>query len=239
VKKVAKNFKDFLDLKRSYDSNKKAIKKYKEAISEYDKKHIEYLSCIELDSLCRISKLFKVTDSLKTTLYQKYKKADSLYTIALRKKWIEDSTKYRIQWIKDSTEKSLQFKKILQNNTEVGNLQYFLQSNTLGYINCDFFANFTGPKCSLKFTPNDKNTNIKLVFANRMVVMQPANNANEFVFANIPIGEEVIVVALNYEFEQPSYFKETIKVKDSTTPIPIILKKCSVDELKKEVKKLD
>ena len=226
AKKFEANLTAFISLKKQYATNTLTLFSYEENKRLYDVKYKEYRSCFELDSLCKMSK--------------QYQTADSLYRIALRKKWIKDSTEYRIKWVKDSTEKSIFFKNIMLNNPEVGNLQYFLQSSSIGFVNCDFFASFSGPKTSLKFTPIDENTNIKLVFPKRMIVMKPSFTENsEYEFLNIPIGEEVIAVALNYEFEEPSYYKENILVKDSMSPIPIKLKKCSIDELKKEVKKLD
>ncbi len=224
-KKFMKNFTGFLGMKKRYESNIGLIKSHEKDKEFYDINYQKYLSCTTLDSLCRLSK--------------QYKSADSLYRVALREKWVKDSTDYRLRWIKDSTQKSILFKNILKDNPGVENTQYFLQSNEMGFVNCDYFASFEGQKTHLELTPIDGNSDLKLIFVNRKIVMTPYMQNDKYIFLNIPIGEEVMVVVLNYEFEQPSYFIKKMTVEKLKEPIEIILKKCSVDELKKEVKKLD
>lgn len=116
--------------------------------------------------------------------------------------------------------------------------RYSFSSSNLGWINCDRFVNSKKSKVKFKLKIKDtKGTNVKLVFKNISSILPSKKNADEFDFGNIPIDEEVVVIAIKKTKDKLFLAKEetTIKAKPK---LNLEFKEVSIQELKKELENL-
>lgn len=91
---------------------------------------------------------------------------------------------------------------------------YFFSTSDLGWINCDAFAevppsDLTNVCVSLPAEFTNLNARVYLVFKNRNSVMNLRGNPElkSFCVNNVPLGEEVIVVAIGVQENEQHFFK--------------------------------
>lgn len=114
---------------------------------------------------------------------------------------------------------------------------YLLTTSKLGWINCDFFLEFTEPKINMAVTVPNKDTALKLVFLNYNTMMTGVFENGKYVFANIPKGEAVKIIAISKEEDKAGFsLTETVVQKEfkELKPLEIL----SQEELKKKIELL-
>lgn len=90
-------------------------------------------------------------------------------------------------------------------------LNYYVFSLTeLGWINCDKFYENKNPKFNL-LVKTSKNATVKVIFKKINSIMSAYYTDDGYVFANIPKGEDIVIIATKEENEKLVYsFTETI-----------------------------
>lgn len=81
---------------------------------------------------------------------------------------------------------------------------YIFSSSKLGWINCDYFWETTGERIDylVKVDPNSK-PKIKLVFKNAKSIMTGRLEGNNYIFNNVPVGQEIKIVAVTFNGSKP------------------------------------
>ena len=81
---------------------------------------------------------------------------------------------------------------------------YIFSSAKLGWINCDFFWEVPDEKIDyyVKTNPELK-PNIKLVFKQAKSILAGALEGDKYVFKNVPINQEIKIVAITFEGSKP------------------------------------
>jgi hypothetical protein len=81
---------------------------------------------------------------------------------------------------------------------------YVFTCSKLGWINCDYFWNTNDKKIDyvVGVDANEK-SDVKLIFKGAKSIMQGTREGNKFVFHQVPINQEVKIVAITFEKEQP------------------------------------
>lgn len=117
---------------------------------------------------------------------------------------------------------------------------YVFNTRKLGWINVDAFMSFprkqlTTMKVNLKPA---QDVDVKLVFQNRKVILPPKYELNDqYVFAGIPKGEVVWVVAIKYAYGKP-YLSMT-QTKISKKVCELDFREVTLSELQAALQKLD
>lgn len=117
---------------------------------------------------------------------------------------------------------------------------YTFRTKRLGWINCDAFANIpedqkTTMTLDLQWA---RNIDCKLVFKKRRSIMA-ANMlaAGKIMFANIPKGEEAVLIVLKIQDGEPYLFIRDIRVQEYTGDVEPV--KVDIKTLKEKLKMLD
>lgn len=81
---------------------------------------------------------------------------------------------------------------------------YVLSASRLGWINCDYFWQTSDPKINyyVKADPSQKPM-VKLIFKQAKSLMTGTLEGDKYVFGNIPINQEVKIVSITYNGDQP------------------------------------
>jgi hypothetical protein len=81
---------------------------------------------------------------------------------------------------------------------------YIFSSSKLGWINCDFFWEVKDEKIDyyVKVEPNLKQA-IKIVFKQAKSIMAGVVEGDKYVFRNVPINQEIKIVAIGFEGSKP------------------------------------
>lgn len=116
---------------------------------------------------------------------------------------------------------------------------YRLSSPKLGWINCDRFVN--SPKKKIKYKVKIKDSegaNVKMIFKSISSVL-PSKRINEdYSFGEIPINEDVILLAIKKRGEKLFIGKKDVTTKQ-ISEIDLEFKEITVKELKNELIKLN
>ncbi len=137
------------------------------------------------------------------------------------------------------------FEQAVKNNivngvASVGDMNaYVFETRSLGWINCDRFANY--PKEELVAMsinlPYQINVDVKLVFKNQKSILPPSVVNGKLTFANIPRNEEAILVAFKTENGQP--YMAFQEVKTSNEAQNLAFQPTTLALLKEKLKGLD
>jgi hypothetical protein len=97
------------------------------------------------------------------------------------------------------------FKKSAITSMNEAELNYYIFSSTkLGWINCDFLWQVQDEKIDYYVKANAKlKANIKLVFIKAKSILTGTAEGDEYVFKNVPINQEVKIVAIAFDSHQP------------------------------------
>ena len=121
--------------------------------------------------------------------------------------------------------------KIITNSDKEEMNYYVFNSKNLGMINCDRFIDVENKTNLLVNQKSDENSDIKIVFKKMKSIMNGVSNVNGYNFYNIPVGEEITIVGLKYQDNQPLVaLKKTTISKDMT--IDLEYKPVTLRELK-------
>lgn len=116
---------------------------------------------------------------------------------------------------------------------------YVFNTPNLTWENVDEFSNLSGfrlttLRVNLKSTPN---TDIKLVFKNRSVILPPNQNGQYYYFKDVPKGEDVWIVAMKYDKGRSLLSLQEAQIGDG--PFEVDFKELTLSELKAEIKRID
>jgi hypothetical protein len=116
---------------------------------------------------------------------------------------------------------------------------YVYNTSQLGWSNIDKFSDISQDKLvTMKINLKiGNNVDCKLVFKNRRAIMPPSKMDSKYEFENVPKGEMVWIVAIKYVDGKPYLYMIETTVDNTTYNVD--LKELTLDELKKELKKLD
>lgn len=116
---------------------------------------------------------------------------------------------------------------------------YVYNRSKLGWSNVDQFADLSGlEKVALNVNvPVSANTDCKLVFRNRRVVVSASQAKKTFEFWVLPKGEAATVVAVKYKKGQA--YLAIKEIVTSSITIDMEFRALTLDELRSELKKLD
>jgi hypothetical protein len=116
---------------------------------------------------------------------------------------------------------------------------YIFNRSQLGWANVDCFSLLAeSQKTSIKIDlVPEKNMDCKLVFRNRRVLLPPTKIDNKYEFRGIPKGEEAYIVAIKYTEGRPLLAIRQINTARGSYDIEF--KELSLEELQKELRKLD
>ncbi|EDP70973.1 hypothetical protein FBALC1_00777 [Flavobacteriales bacterium ALC-1] len=126
-------------------------------------------------------------------------------------------------------------------NSRLGEVDngYALNSPKLGWINCDRFVRSKKKKIKYKLKIKDsEGANVKMIFKSISSVLPSKRIDNQISFGEIPIDEDVILLAIKKKGD-----KLYLGIKDVTTKavseLDLSFKEVTVDELKNELIKLN
>lgn len=126
-------------------------------------------------------------------------------------------------------------------NLQANEVEYYMfNTSQLGWINVDRFLHMKTPKT--KFVLEDRKfekSNVSLVFKNYDSVLPGVVENGKVDFGNVPIGEEVTIVAIRMENGIPLMYMEETKIARGKTELPVEFKPLSFAELKEEIKKIN
>jgi hypothetical protein len=115
-------------------------------------------------------------------------------------------------------------------------LNYYIFSvSKLGWINCDYFWNTNDEKIDyiVKADPNAK-PNMKLIFKQAKSIMTGTLEGDKYIFKNVPVNQEVKVVAISYKNNQPLLC--VTETKTSRQPlVNLVYKEFSITELERQI----
>jgi hypothetical protein len=157
-----------------------------------------------------------------------------VYSDTLEKLHIEDE-KQKLKNIESSLASG--------NSTDVDESEmeyYIFNTAELGWINVDRFVHIKGPK--VKFALLDKNlekSKVSLVFKKYDSVLPGCVENGKVNFTDLPLGEEVTIVAIKVENGIPMLYTEDTKIERGKFERPIEFKPVSFAELQEEMKKLN
>ena len=116
---------------------------------------------------------------------------------------------------------------------------YILNTSKLGWINCDRFSNSRTKRIKYKLkVKNADGANINLVFKSINAILPSSNNNGVYDFQTVGLDEDVVLVAIKRK-NGKLYF-DTVETKTTKKPkINFEFKEVSVEELRREIEKLD
>jgi hypothetical protein len=127
------------------------------------------------------------------------------------------------------------------NEITTSDIEYYVFSaSQLGWINVDRFLHIKGPKA--KFVLDDKNfenSKVSLVFKNYESVLPGHEENGKVSFNNIPLGEEVTIVAVKMNKGIPMLYVKDIKTDRSMFEERVDFRAVSVATLKEEIKRIN
>ena len=112
---------------------------------------------------------------------------------------------------------------------------YIFSCSKLGWINCDYFWDTKDERINyiVKIDPNER-SDVKLVFKNAKSIMPGSIEGDKCIFHNVPINQEVKIVAIKYKGDQP--LLSIAETKTSKTPFNNLqYKEFSLTELEKNL----
>ena len=116
---------------------------------------------------------------------------------------------------------------------------YLFKTSRLRWINCDRFIGYKGSKIRYKIKIKDhNNANVKVVFKNTRSILSGFPVDGSFDFGDIPKGEDITLVAIKIIDNQ---YHLAIKETNTRTTeaLELNFKEYSIEDLKKELKKLN
>lgn len=149
-----------------------------------------------------------------------------------------DSLVYKIS--RTEIKNKITFDSLLITKEELKRILTFRSPN-LGWINCDRFRNFQGPKENVIVKYNGKlEPTIYLVFDDLNSVMRYTTRENNtFTFYNIPIDSKLTLLGVHREKEEGEFYfdsKKLLSTHDRDTELQ--LKKVTKEELEEKIKAL-
>jgi len=125
----------------------------------------------------------------------------------------------------------------LINNSDLE--RYTLATTNLGWINCDRFVNSRKKKIKYKVKIKDAaGANIKMIFKSISSILPSYENNNLYDFGNVPVNEDIILLAIKKKGDKLYLGIKNIKIK-TISELVIEFKEVTIDELKAELKKLN
>lgn len=127
-----------------------------------------------------------------------------------------------------------------QDQTSIEEISYVsFKGSLLDWINCDRFMRSNLPlvNYNVPISSPEENVDIKLLFKNEKAILAGNKTDKGYLFKNIPLGSEVIIVALKQEKEQYYLSLDDTKIEKARMPSlnyrPITIKefKDSIDQL--------
>lgn len=137
------------------------------------------------------------------------------------------------------------FEQAVKNNivngvASVGDMNaYVFETRSLGWINCDRFANYPPEQLvamSLNL-PVQQNIDVKLVFKNQKSILAASVVNGRLTFKNVPRDEDVMIVAFKTENGQPYMAIHDVKATDK--PQDLAFQPTTLALLKEKLKGLD
>lgn len=118
-------------------------------------------------------------------------------------------------------------------------VNYAFASANLGWINCDRFVRSKAKKVKVKLKIKDpKGTTVKMVFKSISAILPSKKYADEFDFGRVPIGEEVILIAVKKTNDKLFLAKKEMKIK-LNPDLSLDFKEVTFKELKSELRSLN
>jgi hypothetical protein len=115
---------------------------------------------------------------------------------------------------------------------------YMFTANKLGWINCDHFYDIPNKTNVIVSLPYDKKTTLCLIYKNIHSVVAAESNGKNFYFSDVPLGEEVVIIAFHEDKRKVEFGNLEVKV-GSETNYPIAFTGKGEDELKGYLKRFD
>lgn len=147
--------------------------------------------------------------------------------------------KTREEYLKSFNSKYARFENQPIRNMNDAELNYYIFSvANLGWINCDRFIEFEKKEDFIVQIPFDKNTKIKMIFKDISGVLIAKPTDEKYVFANVPSGKKVTILAINNNNGKlRTAFTET---SVSGKPLEnLVLKETTLKDLKQQLEKLN
>lgn len=115
---------------------------------------------------------------------------------------------------------------------------YVFNTHQLGWINCDKFYE-ASPKTTFQVNLKPtQNSDMKIVFKNIKSIMAGISSEASYSFPNVPIGEDVIIIAIKYDSNQPLIaIKETKITKEGISNLDYTA--VTLTSLKQKLEKLN
>ncbi len=115
---------------------------------------------------------------------------------------------------------------------------YLFSASRLGWINCDRFYEYTGPRTDyVVHTGNARQVDIKIVFDTMNVIMTGVRQNGRYHFGRVPVGQKITVVALKRENDAYHLAVQRQQVTEGKAP-ELAFEPVTVEKLKAEMAKL-
>lgn len=126
------------------------------------------------------------------------------------------------------------------NRTRVSDInRYIFSTSQLGWINCDRIYNGKGEKTDFFVQTDDSNgVKIQLVFKSMNAILPGLKKPNGFLFANVPLGEKVTLVAFKTVDDKLFLAVQETKITKNVVT-DLNFRPVTMDLLKKEMEKLN
>jgi hypothetical protein len=230
-------------------------------------KNVEW-RCQEMAKFALENKMDKATWQQIHFAYKKWLYANDKFRFSENEAWIERTpvrnyeqlvarTKMEINFFNKVHEKRMAFyeraksarqkafeqalkNRIINGTASVGEMNaYVFETRSLGWINCDKFANYP-PEQMVAMSVNlepQVNLDVKLVFKNQRSILPATVINGKLTFANIPRDEEAMIVAFKTENGQPYMAMQNVKTTD--IPQNLAFQPTTLTLLKEKLKGLD
>ena len=117
--------------------------------------------------------------------------------------------------------------------------RYVFGTLNLGWINCDRFVKSKKGRVKFKIKIKDpQGTNVKMVFKSMSSILPSKKFTDEFDFGNIPIDEDVIIIAIKKTKDKLFLAKKETTIK-ANPKLNLDFKEVTLQQLKKELESLN
>ncbi len=116
---------------------------------------------------------------------------------------------------------------------------YVLGAHQLGWINCDRFVNFPGPKTNFSILLDDpRNTFVNVIFQRFKSIMPGAPETDRIRFKDVPAGEKITIVAVKIQGNKILLSVKKAEIAENAE-IQLDFQAITFDILKTEMEKLN
>ena len=170
-----------------------------------------------------------------------------VFTIALEGETLNSNSSVTVKSDKKFTETfEKRLDSIKSSNGLIGTIsnndieRYAFGTTQLGWINCDRFVRSKKQKVKFKLKIKDaQGANVKLIFKSVSSILPSKKFADEFDFGNIPIDEDVIVIAIKKNKDKLFLAKKETTTTKGNPNLDLDFKEVTVQQLKKELESLN